>query len=191
MRQVATVIAGCALAAAVACGGDNNSTAMGTNEQPNDSAAEARDTAETQTSDQPVTLTGCLQKRGGGISNEYLLTMINEPAGVGTSGSVTSTGSSVEREQMRIAARTFRLDPQDGVEQLEGTGVASRCRGALQLVAPRDRVPQRRGEDDADGAVLEELDGIQPSDHVHGILHDGHRVGVRQQDVRTERVEER
>jgi hypothetical protein len=39
-----------------------------------------------------------------------LLTMMNEPAGAaGTSGSVTRTGSAVEREQMRVAARTYRL----------------------------------------------------------------------------------
>ena len=141
MRQVATIIAGCALAATAACGG-NNDSAAGANRDTNESSTEARETRPSQPSEQPLTLTGCLQKRGGGISNEYLLTMINEPAGVGTSGSVTATGSSVEREQMRIAARTFRLDPKNDVDLNPMLGKQVRVTGRID--EPAD-VPNGKG----------------------------------------------
>jgi hypothetical protein len=86
MRRTATVLAWAVLIASAACSRDN----------PNQ---------------QTVTYEGCVQTGAGIIGTGYLLTMLEEPAGaVGTSGSVTSTGSAIEREQMRLATQMYRLD---------------------------------------------------------------------------------
>src|SRR5690349_21957736 len=93
-----TVSVACAtLVASFACGGNHDSNARGT---AADTHADAKAGA-AATANQPMTLEGCLQRGGGTFSNGFLLTMLNEPAGVGTSGSLTRTGSSVEREQLR------------------------------------------------------------------------------------------
>jgi hypothetical protein len=111
MRQIAgTMMIGCTVAVAAACGGD---------------------TTGNDNNRQPTTLTGCLQQGGGALRSGYMLTMLNEPAGVGTSGSVTQSGSSVEREQMRIAARTYRLSPKDDVELDAMVGKQVRVTGVI------------------------------------------------------------
>jgi hypothetical protein len=115
MRSMATVmIVGCALAVTAACDGTSD-----------ESASRLSDAQE------PMTLTGCLQRGGGSLRPGYILTMLNEPAGVGTSGSVTESGSSVEREQMRIAARTFRLSPTGDVELGGMVGKQVRVTGVI------------------------------------------------------------
>lgn len=112
MRQMAgTIMIGCTLAVAAACGGDS--------------------TTGSDDNRQPLTLTGCLQQGGGALRSGYMLTMLNEPSGVGTSGSVTQSGSSVEREQMRIAARTYRLSPKDDVELDTMVGKQVRVTGVI------------------------------------------------------------
>jgi hypothetical protein len=58
-----------------------------------------------------VTLTGCLQ-RGSGIGN-FILTQANMTSeSVGTSGS--AAGGDVAREQRDAAAKSYRLDGEDG-----------------------------------------------------------------------------
>lgn len=121
---VKAMTAGCALAAAVACGDSSRESAAGDAER------------------QPVTLTGCLQEGGGALRTGYMLTMLNEPAGVGTSGSVTQSGSSVEREQMRIAARTYRLSPQGDVAFDGMVGKQVRVTG---IIAEEADVPNGNG----------------------------------------------
>ena len=109
-RMAGAMMIGCTLAVAAGCGGGDTSS-------DNDR--------------QPMTLTGCLQQGGGALRSGYMLTMLNEPAGVGTSGSVTQSGSSVEREQMRIAARTYRLSPKDDVELDKMVGKQVRVTGVI------------------------------------------------------------
>jgi len=106
-------------------GGTANETAR-TSANANGTAAIAADRS------QQVTFEGCVQRGGGMLSNSYLLTMLNEPPGAaGTSGSVTSTGSSVEREQMRVAAQTYKLDPKGDVKLDELVGKQVRVTGTV------------------------------------------------------------
>ena len=128
MRLIAGIIAGC-VAASVACS-DNNTRTANDNRRSDNAVREE------------MTLTGCLQGGGGTFSNGYLLTMLNDPAGVGTSGSVTSSGSSVEREQMRIAAQTYRLDPDDDVDLDRMVGKQVRVDGRVSEEA---NVPNGKG----------------------------------------------
>src|SRR5205807_2690620 len=83
------------------------------------------------TANQPLTVEGCLQRGGGTFSNGFLLTMLNEPPGVGTSGNLTRTGSPVEREQMREAARTYRLDPKGDLKLSDMVGRQVRVTGTM------------------------------------------------------------
>jgi len=120
---------GAALAlSALACGGSNQ-TAGGDAARAGQPA-----TAGTPTNDQqrsPVTLTGCLQKGGGG--GDYILTEVNTTrTSVGTSGSAASGSASdpVGREQMRSASHAYRLNgDRDNLETLVGKQV--RVNGTL------------------------------------------------------------
>ncbi len=147
MRQwTMGMLTGCALLGTVACGSNSNDqAAMGTSSQP---AAVAGDTVErrdTNAGSQQVTLTGCLQRGGGALTRGFMLTMLNEPSGsVGTSGnSVTQSGSSVEREQMRMAARTYRLEPKGEVDLDPMVGKQVRVTGVVVEAAdvPKGNAP--------------------------------------------------
>jgi hypothetical protein len=73
-------------------------------EQRSNTAAERRGG---ETDQANITVAGCLQKGNG---NTFILTRVNEPAqSVGTGGS--SQGRVVEREQLRAAAGSYRVDP--------------------------------------------------------------------------------
>jgi hypothetical protein len=65
--------------------------------------------------------------------------MVNEPAAaVGTSGNLTATGSSIEREQLRYASETYRLDPKGDVQLRGMLGHQVRVTGTITEKA---RVP--------------------------------------------------
>lgn len=101
-----TVVVGGALTACVACGGGAETSKVETSK----AGTSTTEAGSTGAAAQQAVFEGCVQRGGGILSNELLLTMMHEPPGAaGTSGSVTKTGSSVEREQMRMAARTYRL----------------------------------------------------------------------------------
>lgn len=126
MQRLAIALAYAALAASVACG-KGDSTAANASEQP-----------------RQVTYEGCLQKGAGMFGTDYLLTMLNEPSdAVGTSGSVTSTGSSVEREQMRMAAQMYRVESKGDVKLGDMVGKQVRVSGVL---AEQPRVPTGAGK---------------------------------------------
>jgi hypothetical protein len=135
MQRSATALARAALIACVGCGRSDNRT---TQQQP-EATGTSGNAAQQQT-----TFEGCLQKGAGMFGTDYLLTMFNEPPGVaGTSGSITATGSSVEREQMTMAAKTYRLDPNDEHVKL-GDMVGKRIR-VTGVIAERARVPNGTG----------------------------------------------
>ncbi len=119
MRWTTLVIGG-ALVACGACGGnaDTRPADIQMRGSSGDTAAGVGSKAGDQASPgQQATFEGCVQRGGGILSNELLLTMMNEPPGsAGTSGSITKTGSSVERDQMVMAAKTFRLRASGAVE---------------------------------------------------------------------------
>lgn len=118
MRWMTLVVSG-ALVASAACGrnadtppadvqmGSSSDTAAGAAASPGDPGVPGG----------PANVEGCVQRGGGILSNELLLTMMHEPPGAaGTSGSITSSGSAVEREQLRVAAKTYRLRATGPVE---------------------------------------------------------------------------
>ena len=116
MRWTTVVVMG-ALAATVACGRSGETPPADIPMSDSAAVAGATGQAEPGASAQQAMFEGCVQRGGGMLSNELLLTMMNEPPGAaGTSGSVTRTGSAVERDQMRVAARTYRLRATGPVE---------------------------------------------------------------------------
>src|SRR5690606_8882070 len=120
-------VLGCALAMALACG-DGRSGGETTDAAP----GAARSTEAKEQARQTITPTGCLQQGGGALRPGYLLTTLGEPSGsVATSGSVTQSGSSVEREQLRMAASTFRIDPKGNLELDEMLGKQVRVTGVM------------------------------------------------------------
>lgn len=119
MRWTTVVMSG-ALAACVACGRGGDTPPAGIEMSGAGGGTVASDTAPRDgqgAAAQQAIFEGCVHRGGGMLSNELLLTMVSEPSGsAGTSGSITKTGSAVEREQMRVAARTFRLRATGPVE---------------------------------------------------------------------------
>ncbi len=111
MRWTTVLMSGM-LVTCVACGRGSDTPAGGTDVSGSGGgvAVEGARAGDQGTAAQQASFEGCVQRGGGIMSNELLLTMMNEPPGAaGTSGSVTKTGSSVEREQMIMAAKTYRL----------------------------------------------------------------------------------
>ena len=128
-----TLMMGGALVACAACGGNADTSQPADREMTSTTAGSAANGSATAEGQQPTgaaaasaqqaVFEGCVQRGGGILSNELLLTMMSEPAGsAGLSGSVTKSGSSVEREQMRMAARTYRLRATGPVELDELVG---------------------------------------------------------------------
>lgn len=144
MRRSAMALTCAALLACVACGKSDNTasqTGQAQNQTGSSETAARADTGGQQA--QQVTFEGCVQKGAGMLGSEYLLTMLNEPPGAaGTSGSVTRSGSSVEREQMRMAARTYRLEAKDDVKLEDMIGKQVRVSG---VVSEQARVPTGAG----------------------------------------------
>jgi hypothetical protein len=119
-------VVACAIAAA-ACGnsgGTHNdagsgAAATGAAEERADQSINANRQAERTGT--PITVAGCLQKGDG---SAFLLTRVNEPTqSVGTTGAAGagspaagSNSAVVEREQMRSAAGTYRVDPKGDVK---------------------------------------------------------------------------
>lgn len=106
------VISCCAAALATACG-----------DRTRDTQARGHEGA-------PIHLTGCLQK-GDGMMSSYVLTQVNSPASVGTSGSVSdsaaakSDASAVKNEQLREAKHAYELSgDKDQFEKLVGKQVS-------------------------------------------------------------------
>jgi hypothetical protein len=118
-----TLVAGAAMVASVACNGDSrrSDSARAAGQSTSDRSAAAGDRGT-----RPINLTGCLQQ---GSSRSFILTRVNEPAqkGVGTSGS----GEAVEREQLREAANSYRIRPQDQIDLKDMVGKQVRVSGTL------------------------------------------------------------
>ena len=142
LKRSATLAACAALVTCVACNGTSD-TAVGTAQ---DSGERTTADGSTREADGPraaaVTLEGCLQQDSGTFSRGYLLTMVNEPSTVGTAGSATSSGSAVEREQMRMAATTYRIDPKGDLELKNMLGKRVRVSGT---VTEQAQVPNGNG----------------------------------------------
>src|SRR5690242_10804090 len=106
-----TVTAG-ALAAVCAC---NDNTRENTRNTPpaNETPIAKTAPSERQALNSPIEVTGCLQKEGG-LTTTYIVTGVNEPSqkGVGTTGS----GAAVEREQLRSAENSYRVETKDKVD---------------------------------------------------------------------------
>jgi hypothetical protein len=160
MRRSATALACAALVACVACGKSDETTTQ-TGQQRTETGTASSETtsarADTggQQQAQQVTFEGCMQKAAGTFGSDYVLTMLNEPPGAaGTSGSVTKTGSSVEREQMRMAARTYRLEAKGDVKLDDMVGKQVRVTG---VISEQAHVPTGAG------AIGTSLDTQQPN----------------------------
>jgi hypothetical protein len=134
------VVAGCAIAAASACGDSSGRQAAS-----------------------PITVAGCLQNGNG---DDFILTRINEPSqSVGTTGaggasSAAQPGNSaaagagpVEREQLRSAAGAYRVDAAEGVKLGDLVGRQVRVVGTIKenmdlprANADRDPVQLKQGD---------------------------------------------
>jgi hypothetical protein len=157
-----------AVVACVGCGSnDNSSSTAGQQSQAGSDTARSEEQQAQQ-----VTFEGCLQRGAGLFGTDYLLTMANEPPGAaGTSGSITESGSSVEREQMAIAAKTYRLEARGDVKLSDMVGKQVRVSGVISeranvptgtggIGSSRDtQLPNRdRNQQDSRGAELETSD---------------------------------
>jgi hypothetical protein len=91
------IVAG-AFAAAVAAGACNGNNNTADNNRATGTSASA------DANQQPMTVTGCLQKAG----SDYILTEAMTPAPVGTSGSADT--NTAARDQQKAASRSYRLN---------------------------------------------------------------------------------
>lgn len=173
MRTLSAAAVATALAACVACsngGNSSNGSAVDSAQRQGDQTAtsDMRSTRENNSNDhQAVTLEGCVQRGGGTFTPGFVLTMVNSPSTVGTAGSVTTSGSSVEREQMRIAASTYRLDPQGDVKLDNMVGKRVRVNGTITEEA---KAPNGKGAIGSDADTQRpNRDRIDRDDHSTGL----------------------
>jgi hypothetical protein len=134
VTRSAAVLACAVLIGCVGCNESNNHQAAAPNGQNGNGAmaSDAGHESASASNDKQVTLEGCVQRGGGTIGSGFLLTMLNTPDGVaGTTGSVTKSGSSVEREQMRVAAQTYRLNPKGDAKLDDKVGKQVRVTGVI------------------------------------------------------------
>jgi hypothetical protein len=135
-------IAGCGLAVAMSSAACNRDE---TAEVDRDTDRLAADTSRQPGHEgAPITLTGCLQ-RGSGLNN-YILTQVNAPSEtpVATSGK-ESSGTAVQREQMRGAKHAFQLEGDDGDAMRNLVGKQVRVTGTIAETSElRREVPESR-----------------------------------------------
>jgi hypothetical protein len=113
-------------------------------------------TANTSAQANQTAVTGCLQRDG----NTFIVTMLNEPArlGVGTSG---STGA-VEQEQLRQAAKSYRVQPTSSLDLKNMVGRRVRIAGtigdAATLPSPGQPSDGKQPPTSTEGADIEKGD---------------------------------
>src|SRR5262245_37561014 len=156
-RVMSGAVAACGFAVVLsaACS-DRNGTRTATN----DAAADAGSARP------PVTLTGCLQK--GDLESEYVLTEVNHSrTNVGTSGSkAPAAGDAVGREQMREAARAYRLSGEKDVleplvgKQVRVTGTEEKRSTLNEHSADRDRDRAKIDDDDLARVRVASIDQV-------------------------------
>jgi hypothetical protein len=147
VTRTATIAACAALVASVACG-RNADTPVDTAQGDRSATTDQKSTREANDEmHRAVTLEGCLQQGTGTFNRGYLLTMVNQPSSVGTAGSVTATGSSVEREQLRMAASTYRLSAKDEIKLSDMVGKRIRVSGNIAEEAEVPNGAGRLGSD--------------------------------------------
>jgi len=148
---------GCVIAAtAAACSTtrDKQETAQSegerTSAQRTDSSAEGQSGDSAKTS---IMVVGCLQTGGG---NALILTRVNEPArSVATGG--TSDGAVVEREQLRSASGSYRVDPPPDVQATNMIGKEVQIIGTVTKNADLGR-PSGGNDRRAQGADIKSSD---------------------------------
>jgi hypothetical protein len=133
---ITSTITAVALATVCACNKDNrdNTNAMPpANQTP---ITQSAPPADQQAVNSPITVTGCLQKKGG-LTTTFIVTGINEPSqkGIGTTGN----GTAVEREQLREAENSYRVSPKDNVDMDSMVGKQVRVSG---VIAKRADLPE-------------------------------------------------
>jgi len=154
LRRSKIVVAGCAIAAATACGDSGNSRT----EAGAPGASVNREASHSEAVASPIVVAGCLQKGDG---SGFILTRINEPnQSVGTAGANDTSASrpgadagTVEREQLRSAAGAYRVESPDGVNLADLVGREVRVVGTINenMDLPRangDRDPVQVKEGD-------------------------------------------
>lgn len=173
MRMIKTAAVGAMIAAAFACG-KNDQNREASNTVPNGAAEPtanrpAEPSANSADQSKPiVTLTGCLQEGSG--HNSFVLTRVNEPTRPAKTSSDDAGRSTAEREQLREARNAYRLDPQGDVKLDDLVGKQVRVSGQVvdrsDLPAatsgtagdhPSDRTVKKSGEkiDESDLAKVD------------------------------------
>jgi hypothetical protein len=152
-----SLIAGCGLAVAISGTACNRDDAAAVDRDTDRIAADTSRQAGHQGA--PITLTGCLQ-RGSGLNN-YILTQVNEPSDtpVATAGK-ESSGTAVQREQMREAKHSYELDGdnKDAMRNLVGKQV--RVTGTIAETSElhREAAEKRDSSDRREGLDIDRGD---------------------------------
>src|SRR5262245_19852598 len=159
-HTITTAITAVALAAVCACNKDNRDntrTAPPTDQTPIAKSAPA----ERQDVNEPITVTGCLQKEGA-LMTTYIVTGVNEPSqkGIGTTGSPAG----VEREELRAAANAFRVDPKDMIDMDAMVGKQVRVTGTIAKRADLPSAPVATPHSSDDRKDARPMDKIDTSD---------------------------
>lgn len=155
---ITTTVTAVALAAVCAC---NDNTRENTRNTPpaNETPIAKNAPSERQALNSPIEVTGCLQKEGG-LTTTYIVTGVNEPSqkGVGTTGS----GAAVEREQLRSAENSYRVETKDKVDMDSMVGKQVRVSGVMARRADLPDMPagapDRTGTAGNEPRTMEKID---------------------------------
>jgi hypothetical protein len=129
---ITSTITAVALATVCACNRDNRDNRNNMPPANQTPTTERAAPADQQAVNSPITVTGCLQKEGS-LMTTYILTAMNEPSqnGIGTTGN----GTAVEREQVREAERSYRINPKENVDMESMVGKQVRVSGVIAKAA--------------------------------------------------------
>jgi hypothetical protein len=148
---MSTCVAVACVIAASACNSTSQDTATGSSDtQHTQSGAPEADVRTAVSGKTAITVAGCLQKGDG---NSLILTRVNQPTqSVGTGGSSSGGGAVVEREQLRAASGSYRVDPPADLKADTMVGKEVRVVGMVTEDAdlPRPGADNARGGSGAD-----------------------------------------
>jgi hypothetical protein len=138
------LIAACAIAVglgAAACGSPEPTSSE------NDAALPSASETLASREGAPVTLTGCLQQRDGTLTDSFILTGVTDAGLDAPAAAAGDARTSVERQQVRAAMRSYRLDGDD--DELE-RNVGKQVRVTGRLAEASDMRAERTAPPDAD-----------------------------------------
>jgi hypothetical protein len=131
LNTLSNAIIVAAAVAAVGCNNANRGAGPRADDKTdaNRNAADRAGQSDSRNAPIPITVMGCLQQQGSGLTRTYVLTRMTKPESVGTSGS--ENRGTAERDQLKAAENSYRIDAPRDVKLDELVGKQVSVKGTI------------------------------------------------------------